>query len=342
MSKSLGNSPDALKLIKDFGADGVRVGLLLSSSAGNDLLFDEALCQQGSGFANKIWNAFRLVKGLNIADIPQPESAKIAIEFFEAKFQKILSETEDDFSKYRISDALMKIYKLVWDDFCSWLLEMIKPAFGSPIDTKTYNEVIRLFEDCLKLLHPFMPFVTEEIWQQISSRTPQEALIIANYPEEKTFNEGILEEFEFIKEVISGIRSIRKEKNIAFKEEISLSIIDNEHFTTKWNSIIEKLGNVSAISYVEKAIEGAISFRVKANEYFIPILDKINVEEEIKKLETELHYAEGFLKSVRAKLSNEKFVNSAPAQVVENERKKEADTLAKIETLTQSLNKLKK
>ena len=342
MSKSLGNSPDALKLIKDFGADGVRVGLLLSSSAGNDLLFDEALCQQGSGFANKIWNAFRLVKGLNIADIPQPESAKIAIEFFEAKFQKILSETEDDFSKYRISDALMKIYKLVWDDFCSWLLEMIKPAFGSPIDTKTYNEVIRLFEDCLKLLHPFMPFVTEEIWQQISSRTPQEALIIANYPKEKTFDEGILEEFEFIKEVISGIRTIRKEKNIPFKEEISLSIIDNEHFTTKWNSIIEKLGNVSAISYIEKATEGAISFRVKANEYFIPILDKINVEEEIKKLETELHYAEGFLKSVRAKLSNEKFVNSAPAQVVENERKKESDTLAKIETLTQSLNKLKK
>ena len=341
MSKSLGNSPDALKLIKDFGADGVRVGLLLSSSAGNDLLFDEALCQQGSEFANKIWNAFRLVKGLNIADIPQPESAKIAIEFFEAKFQKILSETEDDFSKYRISDALMKIYKLVWDDFCSWLLEMIKPAFGSPIDTKTYNEVIRLFEDCLKLLHPFMPFVTEEIWQQISSRTPQEALIIANYPEEKPFDEGILEEFEFIKEVISGIRTIRKEKNIPFKEEISLSIIDNEHFTTKWNSIIEKLGNVSAISYVEKATEGAISFRVKANEYFIPILDKINVEEEIKKLETELHYAEGFLKSVRAKLSNEKFVNSAPAQVVENERKKQSDTLAKIETLTQSLKKLR-
>ena len=342
MSKSLGNSPDALKLIKDFGADGVRVGLLLSSSAGNDLLFDEALCQQGSGFANKIWNAFRLIKGFNTADISQPEVAKIAIECFEAKFQKVLSETEDDFNKYRISDALMKIYKLVWDDFCSWLLEMIKPAFGSPIDTKTYNEVIRLFEDCMKLLHPFMPFVTEEIWQQISSRTPQEALIIANYPEEKPFDEGILDEFEFIKEVISGIRTIRKEKNIPFKEEISLSVIDNEHLTTKWNSIIEKLGNVSAISYVEKATEGAISFRVKANEYFIPILDKINIEEEIKKLETELHYAEGFLKSVRAKLSNEKFVNSAPAQVVENERKKEADTLAKIETLTQSLNKLKK
>ena len=342
MSKSLGNSPDALKLIKDFGADGVRVGLLLSSSAGNDLLFDEALCQQGSGFANKIWNAFRLIKGFNTADISQPEVAKIAIECFEAKFQKVLSETEDDFNKYRISDALMKIYKLVWDDFCSWLLEMIKPAFGSPIDTKTYNEVIRLFEDCLKLLHPFMPFVTEEIWQQISSRTPQEALIIANYPKEKPFDEGILDKFEFIKEVISGIRTIRKEKNIPFKEEISLSVIDNEHLATKWNSIIEKLGNVSAISYVEKATEGAISFRVKANEYFIPILDKINIEEEIKKLETELHYAEGFLKSVRAKLSNEKFVNSAPAQVVENERKKEADTLAKIETLTQSLNKLKK
>ena len=341
MSKSLGNSPDALKLIKDFGADGVRVGLLLSSSAGNDLLFDEALCQQGSAFANKIWNAFRLIKGWQVADIPQPDYAKQSILWFKNKFQKTLSETEDDFSKYRISDALMKIYKLVWDDFCSWLLEMIKPAFGSPIDKETYREVISLFEENLKLLHPFMPFVTEEIWQQIAPRSTQEALIIASYPKEEAFDESLLHTFEFVQEIISGIRTIRKEKNIAFKEEISLSVIDNEHLGNQWDSIIQKLGNISSISYTEKTIEGAISFRVKSNEYFIPILDKIDVAQEIEKLEKELSYAEGFLKSVRAKLSNEKFVNSAPAQVVENERKKEADALAKIETIQKSIENLR-
>ena len=341
MSKSLGNSPDALKLIKDFGADGVRVGLLLSSSAGNDLLFDEALCQQGSAFANKIWNAFRLIKGWQVADIPQPDYAKQSILWFKNKFQKTLSETEDDFSKYRISDALMKIYKLVWDDFCSWLLEMIKPAFGSPIDKETYREVISLFEENLKLLHPFMPFVTEEIWQQIAPRSTQEALIVASYPKEEAFDESLLHTFEFVQEIISGIRTIRKEKNIAFKEEISLSVIDNEHLGNQWDSIIQKLGNISSISYTEKTIEGAISFRVKSNEYFIPILDKIDVAQEIEKLEKELSYAEGFLKSVRAKLSNKKFVNSAPAQVVENERKKEADALAKIETIQKSIENLR-
>ena len=341
MSKSLGNSPDALKLIKDFGADGVRVGLLLSSSAGNDLLFDEALCQQGSAFANKIWNAFRLIKGWQIADIPQPDYAKESILWFKNKFQKTLGETEDDFSKYRISDALMKIYKLVWDDLCSWLLEMIKPAFGSPIDKETYREIISLFEENLKLLHPFMPFVTEEIWQQIAPRSTQEALIVASYPKEEAFDESLLHTFEFVQEIISGIRTIRKEKNIAFKEEISLSVIDNEHLGNQWDSIIQKLGNISSISYTEKTIEGAISFRVKSNEYFIPILDKIDVAQEIEKLEKELSYAEGFLKSVRAKLSNEKFVNSAPAQVVENERKKEADALAKIETIQKSIENLR-
>jgi valine--tRNA ligase len=341
MSKSLGNSPDALQLIKDFGADGVRVGLLLSSSAGNDLLFDEALCQQGSGFANKLWNAFRLIKGWQTADIAQPDHSQRAITWFRARFQKVLSETEDDFSKYRISDALMKIYKLVWDDFCSWLLEIIKPAYGAPIDNQTLTEVIALFEDNLKLLHPFMPFVTEEIWQQIAPRTPQEALIIASYPEQKVFDEGILAEFEFVQEVISGIRTIRKEKNIAFKDEISLSVINNEQVPTHWDSIIQKLGNIPAISYTDTAIEGAVSFRVKANEYFIPILDKINVAEEIKKLEKELAHVQGFLKSVRAKLSNERFVSSAPTQVIETERKKEADALAKIETLEKSLQNLK-
>ena len=340
MSKSLGNSPDALQLIKDFGADGVRVGLLLSSSAGNDLLFDEALCQQGSGFANKIWNAFRLIKGWQTADIPQPEYAQKAITWFRARFQKVLSETEDDFSKYRISDALMKIYKLVWDDFCSWLLEIIKPAYGSPIDNQTFTEVITLFEDNLKLLHPFMPFVTEEIWQQITPRTPQEALIIASYPEQKPFDEGVLAEFELVQDIISGVRTVRKEKNIAFKDEISLSVINNEQLPTHWDSLIQKLGNIPSISYTDTAIEGAVSFRVKSNEYFIPILDKINVEEERKKLEKELAHIQGFLKSVRAKLSNERFVSSAPAPVIENERKKEADALAKIETLEKSLQNL--
>ena len=340
MSKSLGNSPDALQLIKDFGADGVRVGLLLSSSAGNDLLFDEALCQQGSGFANKIWNAFRLIKGWQTADIPQPEYAQRAIAWFRARFQKVLSETEDDFSKYRISDALMKIYKLVWDDFCSWLLEIIKPAYGAPIDNQTFTEVITLFEDNLKLLHPFMPFVTEEIWQQITPRTPQEALIIASYPEQKPFDEGVLAEFELVQDIISGVRTVRKEKNIAFKDEISLSVINNEQLPTHWDSLIQKLGNIPSIFYTDTAIEGAVSFRVKSNEYFIPILDKINVEEERKKLEKELAHIQGFLKSVRAKLSNERFVSSAPAPVIENERKKEADALAKIETLEKSLQNL--
>jgi len=340
MSKSLGNSPDALQLIKDFGADGVRVGLLLSSSAGNDLLFDEALCQQGSGFANKIWNAFRLIKGWQTADTPQPEYAQRAIAWFRARFQKVLSETEDDFSKYRISDALMKIYKLVWDDFCSWLLEIIKPAYGSPIDNQTFTEVISLFEDNLKLLHPFMPFVTEEIWQQITPRTPQEALIIASYPEQKPFDEGVLAEFELVQDIISGVRTVRKEKNIAFKDEISLSVINNEQLPTHWDSLIQKLGNIPSISYTDTAVEGAVSFRVKSNEYFIPILDKINVEEERKKLEKELAHIQGFLKSVRAKLSNERFVSSAPAPVIENERKKEADALAKIETLEKSLQNL--
>ncbi|MDO4726290.1 MAG: valine--tRNA ligase, partial [Porphyromonadaceae bacterium] len=271
MSKQLGNSPDALKLIDDFGADGVRVGLLLSSAAGNDLLFDEALCQQGSGFANKIWNAFRLVKGWEISEANQPENNRIAIEWYRNKFQKILAETEDDFAKYRISDALMKIYKLVWDDFCSWLLEMVKPAYGQPIDQKTFTEIIAIFEDNLKLLHPFMPFITEEIWQHITERKPQEALVVAKYPEITSFDERILAEFETAAEVISGIRTVRKEKNIPFKEEMPLSVLNNEQTATTFDVIIAKLGNLSELKYVSQKVEGAISFRVKSNEYFIPM-----------------------------------------------------------------------
>ena len=341
MSKSLGNSPDALQLIENYGADGVRVGLLLSSAAGNDLLFDEDLCQQGKGFANKIWNAFRLVKGWEVSDIEQPESSKIAIEWYKSKYQKALSEIEDHYSKFRLSDVLMTMYKLIWDDFCSWLLEMIKPEYQKPIDSKTFQSIIEIFESNLKILHPFMPFLTEEIWQYISDRTPEEALIIANYPQIETIDEQLTLDFEMVKEVVSGIRTIRKEKNISFKETIELSVSNNENLSSVYDSVIMKLGNVSKMNSVTNSVEGALTFRVQSNEYFIPISGAINIEEEIKKLNDELQYTEGFLKSVQSKLSNERFVNNAPAQVIDIERKKEADALAKIETLKSSLASLK-
>lgn len=341
MSKSLGNSPDALKLIEDYGADGVRVGLLLSSAAGNDLLFDEDLCLQGKGFANKIWNAFRLVKGWEVSDINQPDSSKIALEWYQSKFQKALAEIEDHYSKYRLSDVLMNMYKLIWDDFCSWLLEMIKPEYQKPIDSKTYKSIIEIFENNLIILHPFMPFLTEEIWQYISERTPEEALIIAKYPIIDSYDEQLISDFEMVKEVVSGIRTIRKEKNISFKDTIELSVLNNENLPTVYDSVIMKLGNVSTMQSVTESVEGALTFRVQSNEYFIPISGSINVEEEIKKLTDELKYTEGFLKSVQGKLSNERFVNNAPAQVIEMERKKEADALAKIETLKSSLASLR-
>ena len=341
MSKSLGNSPDALQLIENYGADGVRVGLLLSSAAGNDLLFDEDLCQQGKGFANKIWNAFRLVKGWEVSDIEQPESSKIALEWYKSKYQKALSEIEDHYSKFRLSDVLMTMYKLIWDDFCSWLLEMIKPEYQKPIDSKTFQSIIEIFESNLKILHPFMPFLTEEIWQYITDRTPEEALIIANYPQIETIDEQLTLDFEMVKEVVSGIRTIRKEKNISFKETIELSVSNNENLSSVYDSVIMKLGNVSKMNSVTNSVEGALTFRVQSNEYFIPISGAINIEEEIKKLNDELQYTEGFLKSVQGKLSNERFVNNAPAQVIDIERKKEADALAKIETLKSSLASLK-
>ena len=341
MSKSLGNSPDALKLIDDYGADGVRVGLLLSSAAGNDLMFEEELCNQGKGFANKIWNAFRLVTGWEVKEIDQPEASKIAVEWYQSKFQQALAEIEDHYSKYRLSDALMGIYKLVWDDFCSWLLEMIKPEYQQPIDSKTFKSVIEIFESNLKILHPFMPFLTEEIWHFIAERTPEEALIVAKYPTIEPFDTQLISDFEMVKEVISGIRTIRKDKNISFKDSIELSFINNDNLSERYNSVIEKMGNISKMGSVKDAVEGALSFRVHSNEYFIPISGAINVEEEIKKLNEELKYTEGFLKSVQNKLANERFVNNAPEQVLQNERNKEADALAKIETVKSSLANLK-
>ncbi len=340
MSKSLGNSPDPLELIEKFGADGVRAGLLLSASAGNDILFDEELCQNGKAFTNKIWNAFRLIKGWEIAETHQPENSKVAIEWFENKFQKTLAEIDDLFEKYRLSEALMAIYKLVWDDFCSWYLEMIKPKYQKPIDRITYQKTIEILENNLKLLHPFMPFLTEEIWQHITQRTPKEALIIAKYPKQKPFNEQLIVDFEHIQEVIAGVRTIRKEKNISFKETIDLTIVNTENFSTYFDAVLIKLSNIKNLAYTNEKITGALTFRVKSNEYFIPISGNINIDEERKKLSEELAYIQGFLQSVQKKLSNEKFVANAKPEIIENERKKEADALQKIATLEEALKGL--
>jgi len=341
MSKSLGNSPDPIELIEKYGADGVRVGMLLCAAAGNDLLFDEELCAQGRNFSNKIWNAYRLIKGWEVSEIiEQPKSSSVAVEWYQAKFQQTLAEIEKSFENYRLSEALMSIYKLIWDDFSSWFLEMVKPAYQKPIDAKTYKSVIGFLEDNLKVLHPFMPFLSEEIWQDIKERTPEEALIIAEYPKIVSVNETLINEFKIASEVISGIRTIRKDKNISFKNAIEFLVLNNDNIASNFDSVIEKMGNTSSIKYVKDNVEGALSFRVKSNEYFIPISSDINIEEEKCKLLEELKYTEGFLKSVQNKLGNERFVNNAPEQVIKIERQKEADALAKIETIKASLNSL--
>jgi len=340
MSKSLGNSPEPLELIKKFGADGVRVGLLLSASAGNDIMFDEELCNNGKAFANKIWNAFRLIKGWEVADIPQPESSKVAIAWYEAKLQQTLVEIEDHFEKYRLSDALMCIYKLVWDDFCSWFLEIIKPGYQQPIDRATFNKAIEMLEANLKLLHPFMPFLTEEIWQHIAERTPEQALIIAEYPKATFFNAKLIADFDFATEVIAGVRTVRKDKNIPMKEPIDLKVVNNEKVSSYFDCVIMKLGNITSLEYITDKIDGALTYRVNANEYFIPVSGTIDIPAEIAKLTEELVYTQGFLKSVQSKLANEKFVAGAPPQVIANERKKEADSLALIATIEQSLASL--
>ena len=340
MSKSLGNSPEPLELIAKFGADGVRVGLLLSASAGNDIMFDEDLCNNGKAFANKIWNAFRLIKGWEVAAISQPESSKVAIAWYEAKFQQTLVEIENHFDKYRLSDALMSIYKMVWDDFCSWFLEIIKPGYQQPIDETTFNKAIELLEANLKLLHPFMPFLTEEIWQYISERTPEQALIIAEYPKLIPFDENIISDFEFATEVIAGVRTIRKEKNIPMKDGINLKVVNHENVSSNFDSVIIKLANILHLEYISDKVDGALTYRVKSNEYFIPVSGVIDIQSEISKLTEELKYTLGFLRSVQGKLSNEKFVAGAPKNVLDNERKKESDALAKIATIEQSLANL--
>ena len=341
MSKSLGNSPDPLELIEQFGADGVRMGMMLAAPAGNDILFDEALCEQGRNFNNKIWNAFRLVKGWQVADIEQPEYAKLATEWFDSMLAKTAEEVNDLFGKYRLSEALMAVYKLFWDEFSSWYLEMVKPAYGQPIDKVTYEKTLAFFETLLKLLHPFMPFITEELWQHIYDRQPGESIMTQTLVKDMPYNEALIAQFETVKEVISGIRTIRLQKNIAQKEALALEVT-GENPVAGFGSVIAKLCNLSEIKQVETKSEGAAAFMVGTTEYAVPLGNLINVEEELKKLEADLKYQEGFLQSVMKKLSNEKFVSKAPANVIEMERKKQADAETKIAALKESIAALKR
>ena len=338
MSKSLGNSPDPITLMNQYGADGVRVGMLLCSPAGNDLPFDEVLCEQGRNFSNKIWNAFRLIKGWEVTDVEQPESAKQAIDWFENKISKTINEIDESYIKYRISEALMGTYRLVWDDFCSWYLEMVKPNYGSPMDSLTYAKTIEQLEKILKLLHPFMPFLSEEIWHLIDDR--KEDIIVAEWPKSGNVNEQLLSDFENTSEVVAGIRTIRKEQNIANKDQLELLVIDNQKSETNLDPIIAKLGNLTIVKTTEKKPGRAFSFMVNSNEYFIPLGNNIDIAGEIEKLEKELNYTQGFLKSVEGKLSNERFVNNAPESVVANEKNKMADAKSKISILATKIKDL--
>jgi valyl-tRNA synthetase len=340
MSKSLGNSPDPIELIEKYGADGVRVGILISSPAGNDLPFDSSQCEQGRNFTNKIWNAFRLVSSWEVRDIEQPKSSIVAIEWFENRFQKVLVEINDLFDKFRISEALMAIYKLVWDDFCSWYLEMVKPGYEQPIDAKTLEATKSFFENLLKVLHPFTPFVAEELWHALRERAEGNDIIIAAWPSVKSFDAQNLKQFDLASEVITNIRNIRKSNNIATKVKLELFIRKTQTIETGFDSIIVKMGNLSVLEYVQDKVANANSFIVAGNEYFIPFGDTIDVEAEKTKISEELTYTKGFLKSVQSKLSNERFVAGAPEAVITNERKKEEDALAKIALLEEKMASL--
>jgi len=341
MSKSLGNSPDPIELIEKFGADGVRVGILISSPAGNDLPFDSSQCEQGRNFTNKVWNAYRLVSSWQVRDIEQPMSSQVAIDWFENRFQKVLIEINDQFDKFRISDALMAIYKLVWDDFCSWYLEMIKPGYEQPIDRQTLDKTKFFFEELLKVMHPFTPFVSEELWHALNERKDGEDIVIAEWPKVKAVEEQVLTGFEKAEKIISQIRNIRKNNNIANKVKLEMYVRADATTQTIFDSVIVKMGNLSVFEYVSDKIQQANSFIVEGVEYFVPFGDVVDVDGEIKKLEEELGYTKGFLKSVQGKLSNERFVAGAPAQVLELERKKEADAAGKIQLLEEKLASLK-
>lgn len=341
MSKSLGNSPDPIELMDKYGADGVRMGMLLTSPAGNDLPFDESLCEQGRNFNNKIWNAFRLIKGWEVSDsIEQPQSAKIASEWFGNVLSKTIEEIDDLFSKYRLSEALMQLYKLFWDEFSSWYLEMIKPAYQQPIDKKTYEAALGFFDSLLRLLHPFMPFITEELWQASTERQAGESIMVSDMPKVKAYDTDFLSQFAEVKEIVSGIRTIRLQKNIPNKETLELEVLGD--YAKAFDSVIVKMGNLAAISPVSEKSAGAITFMVGTSEFAVPLGNNIDVEAELAKLEAELTYQQGFLKSVSNKLSNEKFVANAKPEIVENERKKLADAESKIKTIEEAILALKK
>lgn len=341
MSKQLGNSPDPLELMRNFGADGVRTGMLFSSPAGNDLLFDEKLVEQGRNFANKIWNAFRLVDGWQVDDKLSGQGNEMAIRWFENRFQQALAELEEHFEKFRISDALMTVYKLIWDDFCSWYLEMIKPAYQQPIDKTTYEATIRLFEDLMKVLHPFMPFLTEELWHAIRGRDEKDCIIVAQWPEKKAFDTELLEQSGWVFEAVSQCRNTRSSKGLSPKEALELLIkTDKQQLYLAYKPILQKLANLSKVEFVSEKVGNANQFLIKDDEFYIPLEEKLDPEKEKAKLTEELEYQKGFLASVLKKLSNERFVAGAPPQVVETERKKQADAEAKIKALEEALRNL--
>ena len=341
MSKSLGNSPDPLELIEKYGADGVRVGMLLSSPAGNDLLFDSNLCEQGRNFTNKIWNSFRLISSWSVStEIEQEESSKVALKWFKSKLKTNLDSINESYDKFRISEALMSTYKTVWDDFCSWYLEMIKPAYGHPIDQKTYDETLHVFEEILKLVYPFTPFISEEIWQLIEKRKESTFIVNEKWPYFKNVDNNILDEFIIFKDVVSGIRNVRKHNNIASKVLLDLKLKVNNEWKNQFNSLIIKLGNISEIEEVDESIKGSNSFVVNNNEFFIPFNKGIDVEAEMVKVRTELEDKKGFLKSVMAKVNNEKFMSNAPEKVVQLELKKKNDAESQIKILEDRLTEL--
>ena len=335
MSKSLGNSPDPLDLISHYGADAVRLGMLLTSPAGNDLPYDDSLCEQGRNFNNKIWNAFRLVKGWEVAGVEQSKSAQIAIEWFDAQLSKILLEVEDLFGKYRLSEALMAVYKLFWDEFSSWYLEMVKPAYQQPIDCATYQATLGFFDSLLKMLHPFMPFITEELWQALETRQAGESIMVQLMPKANTVNEKLMDDFEKTKEIIAGIRTIRLQKNIPNKESLQLQIIGDHN--ADFDAVISKLCNLESLGKVAEKSPNAVSFLSGTTEYAVPMGSLINAEDEIRKMEDEISYLEGFIQSVMKKLSNERFVQNAKPEIVDNERKKLSDAESKIASLKESI-----
>ena len=341
MSKSLGNSPDPLELIGKYGADGVRVGMLLSSPAGNDLLFDSNLCEQGRNFTNKIWNAFRLIKSWNVSEeIDQMDSSKVAIKWIESKINENLLSINSSYDKFRISEALMLTYKTVWDDFCSWFLEMVKPAYGQPIDSKTYNSVTKIFESILKIIHPFTPFIAEEIWQEISERNNDEFIVNASWPKADEINYDIIEEFELFQEIIMGIRNLRKENNIANKVVLDLSVKINTKWSNTFDSLLSKMGNLKDFNFTNESLTGAFSFVVKNNEFFIPFNEFIDTKQEINKLKAEIEDRKGFLNSILKKINNEKFMANAPEKVVELELKKKNDAESQIRILEDRISSL--